>query len=76
MLKLRSDLYELSDTTLQKNIYSGCLHGGVVSPALWNVFVDKRLNSSGIWAHGYADASELMQNALSSIQTCYQLTRD
>ena len=72
MLKFRSNLYELSNTTLQKNIYSGCPHGGVVSPALWNMVVDELLvllNSSGIWALGYADGSELMQNTLSSIQT-------
>ena len=72
MLKFRSNLYELSDTTLLTNIYSGCPHGGVVSPALWNMVVDELLvllHSSGIWAHGYADASELVQNALLSIQT-------
>ena len=82
--KLGLFIPELSDTTLQKKIYSGCTQGGVVSPVLWNMVVNELLvilNSSGIWAQGYADyivicttgcklltASELMKNALLKVE--------
>ena len=84
MLQFRIIHSELSDATQEKKIYSGCPQGGVVSPVLWNMVVNELLvllNSSGIWAQGYADdivicttgrelltASELMQNALSKVE--------
>jgi hypothetical protein len=84
MLGSRKITATLARETLEGSVTKGCLQGGILSPLLWSLVVDKLirgLNESGCYTMGYADGitiligrkfpntiSELLQEAFGVVQ--------
>jgi hypothetical protein len=83
MLESRLVHTSLMGSTLTATVVGGCPYGGVLSPLLWNLLVDRRLVATsdlGFSTFGYADniviivhgkiahtGRELMQSALNLV---------
>jgi hypothetical protein len=83
MLGSRKITATLAGETLEGSVARGCPQGGILSPLLWSLVVDKitaGLNGNGYYTLGYADIAilihgklpnsvfELLQEALNMVQ--------